>query len=80
MPDCGDTFVSINAVRKCGTVDMFSNNAPALMTPIEFNAGESVEIVLKTVDNADVNFGFSGFVIFTGTSAPSRSIDTSKTF
>jgi len=80
MPDCGDTFVAINTVRKCGTVDYMSNDMLVLTTFLEFNAGESVEIVLKTVDNAEVDFGFSGFIIYTGTSAPSRSIDTSKTF
>jgi len=83
MTDCGETYLSINGVRKCGMVDMMSPDAMALMTPLEFNAGESVEIILKTVDNAEANFGLFGFAIFTGTSSPhgpSRSIDYSRTF
>jgi len=80
--DCGETYLSINGVQKCGMVDMMSQDAMALMTPLEFNAGESVEFTLKTVDNADANFGF-GFMIFTGTEAPggpARSIYTTKAF
>ena len=83
MTDCGDTYLSINGVRKCGMVDMMSPDAMALMTPLEFNAGESVEFTLKTVDNTNANFGPFGITIFTGTEAPagpSRSIDYSRTF
>jgi len=64
MTNCGNTYLSINGVRKCGTVTMGAEDP---YEPMVFNAGESVEFILEAADNAKVDFGTMGFYIRTGT-------------
>ena len=62
MTTCGNNYISINGVKKCGTPDMMSYENFV----IEFAAGESVDFELKT-DNADALISFQ---IYTGVEAP----------
>ena len=48
MTTCGNNYISINGVKKCGAQDM---SDPGNFINIEFAAGESVESEIKT-DNA----------------------------
>ena len=67
MTTCGNNYISINGVKKCGAQDMSDPANMANFMNIEFAAGESVEFELKT-DNAVAMLTMQ---IFTGAQAPS---------
>jgi len=73
MTNCGDTYLKINEVRKCGSFDYMGD------PELTFNAGESVEFTLEAVNNAQIDFGMMGVMVYTGPTAPQRSLDYSKT-
>jgi len=66
MTTCGNNYISINGVKKCGSQDMSNPANQANFIGVEFGAGESVEFELKT-DNADATLTFQ---IFTGVELP----------
>jgi hypothetical protein len=66
MTTCGNNYVSINGVKKCGAQDLSDPANEANFENVEFAAGESVDFELKT-DNAQAMLIFS---IYTGVEAP----------
>jgi hypothetical protein len=66
MTTCGNNYISINGVKKCGSQDLSDPANMANFFNVEFAAGESVNIELKTDNTA----AMLNFQIFTGAEAP----------
>jgi hypothetical protein len=66
MTTCGNNYISINGVKKCGSQDLSDPANMANFFNVEFAAGESVDIELKTDNTA----AMLNFQIYTGLDPP----------